>query len=659
MKHQRLRGFFLCWAISLFTGVSCMTCLITAFDLSVAHLDRLLLLCGAVSLAGTFLFSRKNGEPAALCLLAAAAGFLWYGEVFPRQATMLIVRVGNLWDEAYHWGGFVVPEFPPYVDYPVAALTVLLIVLVCRSISGRKSSAAPVFLSLLILLLCMASPDTAPAPAPLALLMAELALLVLTGSVRRESAAQGSRLTVAIALPVLLLTGLLIAVLPRSGYTDRSGSLRGAILTRLQQIPGLIPEETGVPPLSPGELPRPRVDLSALTGQDDRGFPVMEVLAPKTETLYLRGQDYDTYTRTGWESTPDRSEEFSGWGAGEQITLRTCIPHQVLYLPYYPEGSTLLSQGMARNTQHLQQYTLTRCPMGSMADPDTLSRCLTLPESTAAALKPYLPGEAPDTETTANRIAALVRAAAPYDRATGKMPEEEPDFVLWFLERAETGYCVHFASASVALLRAAGIPARYVTGYKAEALAGETVTVTSRDAHAWAEYYDSEQGCWRVLESTPAEGGTAQPVQTVPSATDAPPVPQPEEVTTPTEPPAQISEEKDSGPLWGLLLLPAAALLLILQRYVRLLLRRRMQQRGTVNRQALRLWQEAEVFARLLKEPPPEQLSRLAEKALFSQHTLTPEELTPFREYRSRSIRRLRKAPWYFRLLYRYIYAVC
>ena len=35
----------------------------------------------------------------------------------------------------------------------------------------------------------------------------------------------------------------------------------------------------------------------------------------------------------------------------------------------------------------------------------------------------------------------------------------------YFLTENKKGYCMHFASAGVLLLRAAGVPARYVEGY--------------------------------------------------------------------------------------------------------------------------------------------------------------------------------------------------
>ena len=52
----------------------------------------------------------------------------------------------------------------------------------------------------------------------------------------------------------------------------------------------------------------------------------------------------------------------------------------------------------------------------------------------------------------------------PYTLSPGKTPTDE-DFVRYFLESQRRGFCSHFASAAVMILRNLGIPARYVEGY--------------------------------------------------------------------------------------------------------------------------------------------------------------------------------------------------
>jgi len=62
-----------------------------------------------------------------------------------------------------------------------------------------------------------------------------------------------------------------------------------------------------------------------------------------------------------------------------------------------------------------------------------------------------------------------------------------------FLFSTRSGFCEHYASAFVVLLRAAGIPARVVTGYLGGEMNGNYMIVRQSDAHAWAEAFINGQ----------------------------------------------------------------------------------------------------------------------------------------------------------------------
>ncbi len=69
-----------------------------------------------------------------------------------------------------------------------------------------------------------------------------------------------------------------------------------------------------------------------------------------------------------------------------------------------------------------------------------------------------------------------------------------------FLFRTRTGYCEHYASALAFAMRAAGIPARVVTGYLGGEYnpLGQYIVVRKSDAHAWTEVWLKDQGWVRV-----------------------------------------------------------------------------------------------------------------------------------------------------------------
>jgi protein-glutamine gamma-glutamyltransferase len=93
-------------------------------------------------------------------------------------------------------------------------------------------------------------------------------------------------------------------------------------------------------------------------------------------------------------------------------------------------------------------------------------------------------------------------------------PADDPLPYFLFVRRA--GHCEYFAAAMTVMLRAEGIPARYVTGFlpgEYNDLGGDYV-VRESDAHAWVEVYFPGHG-WLTFDPTPADpnakhGGIAE-----------------------------------------------------------------------------------------------------------------------------------------------------
>jgi hypothetical protein len=74
-----------------------------------------------------------------------------------------------------------------------------------------------------------------------------------------------------------------------------------------------------------------------------------------------------------------------------------------------------------------------------------------------------------------------------------------------FMTRTRTGHCEYFAAAATLLLRAAGIPARYATGYAVmeRSALEDAYVVRSRHAHAWTRAWIG--GRWLDLDTTPPD----------------------------------------------------------------------------------------------------------------------------------------------------------
>lgn len=670
-------------------------CMVSGFELTLKSYPALVLTCAASALFCATAFSWKRGGILVLCALALAAGWLWRQGETAEQFWQLLYRISYLYNKAYHWGYFQLVNTPwnaGFADLPMGILGALLAMVVSWTVCRGKSSVWTIILALLPLFSCLVITDTVPSEGYLFALIFGLILLLLTSRVRKSNPLQGNRLTFLAAVPTVLALGILFLAVPREGYVNHSAEMRDNILTWFRELPDQFETTVTESPINIHIREPERVNLSSLGPRIESTLPVMDVTAEVGGTLYLRGQDYDVYDGTGWQASPNRVEDLSYQGADlGYVSIQTRSKLGQLYLPYYPRDAASLIGGKVENTRLDTAYAFRRTGFAESltallesvprTEPrEPLARYLELPDNTRSGAEALLRSIADESATVtgkAEEIAKFVRSSAIYEKNTSRMPSSEEDFALWFLEDSDTGYCVHFATAAVVLLRAADIEARYVSGYMVRARAGETVTVTGENAHAWAEYYEPLLGTWLVLEATPADSEEAVPVGTVspmiPEETDPTPATQsptqPTEIpthpsfeaATPTEPAAPAPQRDLSwlaDLMKTLLTLAAAAVLIEGQRKIRLGLRRHHQRTGTPNDQALARWREAVLLAKLLKEPAPQELDFLAQKAKFSQHTLSAEELTAFEGYLRTARKRLRQKAWYWQLVHQYIFAV-
>lgn len=90
-------------------------------------------------------------------------------------------------------------------------------------------------------------------------------------------------------------------------------------------------------------------------------------------------------------------------------------------------------------------------------------------------------------------------------RYTLTPPLLDQDPVETFLFKTRSGFCSHYASAFVYLMRVAHIPARVVTGYLGGTMndVGHFLEIRQKDAHAWAEVWLAGKG-WTRFDPTAA-----------------------------------------------------------------------------------------------------------------------------------------------------------
>lgn len=79
-----------------------------------------------------------------------------------------------------------------------------------------------------------------------------------------------------------------------------------------------------------------------------------------------------------------------------------------------------------------------------------------------------------------------------------------------FMFQGKQGFCEHYADAFVVMMRAAGVPARVVTGYQGGEWneQGGFWQIRSKHAHAWTEVWIAERNVWKRVDPTAAAAST-------------------------------------------------------------------------------------------------------------------------------------------------------
>jgi hypothetical protein len=718
-----------------FLGIGCLA---TAFSYPVSYL-HLALICMVSAVAVCLGLRFQWGF---LALPVAAVLFMTYFYQYDLLPQLQQTTYTAL--EKYHRAyNFPIPDFAIYHDLQdvtqaLGLIAMLTTQIAAASLSHRRSAGA-VAMALLALAPCLVVTDTPPASVFVFGLLATVMVILLTHGTRRRSGKEGSKLALLLLIPVLLLNWLAMTVIPREGYESPQP---GIVMDKLEQIFGdWFPNGNGSTQSGSGpSATQPpnaydTVELGEMGPNHQGSHLVMQVHSTQNELIYLRGRHFGSYDGYRWLADVQAQERLAledqtylhlGGQDFHNVRITTAAVMPVKYLSYYPSQYTLLENGQMENngqTIYVQSvhslsknWKMRYVSSHPKLTLDTLKgrfsnqeAYLQLPDSTRQQALRYLQqhgiGGNMHVQTAVEHIAGYVRNSATYDLNTAPMDPDATDFAMWFLTEGETGYCVHFATAAVVLLRAAGIPARYVEGYAVQVEAYLPAPVRQYHAHAWVEYYLPDLG-WVMLETTPGQflhapeqlpttgptvpptarppttlpptAGPTLPPTTVPPTTQPPttgptrPTTSPTPTTRPTmpsatqpsatQPPTPPEPSMDWTPLWRILqLLGLMALVLTgiwLQHRLRLHMRKKRLEQGEPNARALRLWRHTRYLARLRRQQAPEALEALALKARFSQHTLTDAELQAFEAYFARSIAHLQRKNLLLQFVYRWILAI-
>ena len=668
------------------------------------------LLCGLLWIAESFRYGALIGLP-------FSAAVLWY--LYQNRSVDLIAEAQDLLERisAVYYGHYSTSNAAASVEglsgnHMVVLLFVFFILAAFVSTalcSGSFRVSLVVLATVPLFALCIAVNGT-PKILPVLGFLLSLTGLQLGGDVFRFEDGAGKSLFLGIIPCLLVLSALLLLYNPDNyepterdinlsqrfdklgnalaDWMSDEGDLQESLSNTFQSIPSMKPIQQRAP--SGWDQGKDDLDLTAnfdASALDDEAF---RVTADTDGSLYFRGRSYGDYTGTSWSAAVENSHgqalSFVAQGIAPmpettvgEFQLRSPAAYDVLYLPYY---SISAAQGDVRvpaesYSSYSGVYYLSSIGADALAPsvvfPAELaaeelryrdyahSYYTRLPDSTRSALQQIC--SSMDWSAGQSgilwRVAEYVRSQGRYDVNVAPYPSD--DYAVYFLTQSHTGYCIHFATAAVALYRTLGIPARVCEGYLVNNTApGSSVKVTGADAHAWAEVYLDGLG-WVPVEVTasaaegeyqPSEGSVAPTPEALPSdPLEQTPPPEGEDETpsesnpdepgsTPalpanrpgeTAPSSSSSAPQPMSPalravLTGLAVLAALAAL-IFGRY--LILRKLLQARlhdPDGKKRCINFYRQAECVLRYGGEMPPE-LQQCAEKARFSQHEISQEEL--------------------------------
>ena len=243
---------------------------------------------------------------------------------------------------------------------------------------------------------------------------------------------------------------------------------------------------------------------------------------PEKALRYWRGPVLDEYDGTTWRAhkAPNlgrRAAQIEPRGASYQyvITLEAHNKNWLLALDLptaWPEGSALAPTLQVLNKDPVRsraRFSFTSAPYYTAnreEDRALLQHALLLPRGINSRAQKM----AQEWRNTLSSPQAISDAALQHFRQeafyyTLRPPRLGANAVDDFLFNTRRGFCEHYASAYVFLMRAAGVPARVIAGYQGGEInpVDGFLSVRQSDAHAWAEIWLENAG-WVRIDPTAA-----------------------------------------------------------------------------------------------------------------------------------------------------------
>lgn len=247
--------------------------------------------------------------------------------------------------------------------------------------------------------------------------------------------------------------------------------------------------------------------------------------APRQDQLYWRGIVLDafdgrTWSRSdrGWRIRPAPPLKPQGVALHYQVTLEPHSEHWLLALDVVGSVPTLAdhdvdltdkyeARARVRVTQRMRYDA--RSYLEHRLEGDTALKDAERYKALPAGFNPLAMQAGLDLQREPDPARRVRMVLEKFRKESFSYTLQPPllgrDSVDEFLYGSKAGFCEHYASAFVFLMRAADVPARVVTGYQGGELnpVDDFMVVRQSDAHAWAEVWLGERG-WVRIDPTAA-----------------------------------------------------------------------------------------------------------------------------------------------------------
>ncbi|WP_161881519.1 transglutaminase TgpA family protein [Deinococcus alpinitundrae] len=252
--------------------------------------------------------------------------------------------------------------------------------------------------------------------------------------------------------------------------------------------------------------------ISSLALSDEVAFRAQfDGPVPPSDQLYWRGPVMEFFDGETWRlgGSPRQLPDVTVRGPVRAYTL-TVEPHQrawvlALDAPASLPDGTFITQNLqvikpsrigARTRFKLSAAT--DYSYGINADPAWLMRNLQLPERSNPRLRELARSwlNLPPAERVQAGLNVFRQGDFTYTLNPPTLPTVNGMDTFVFSTRR--GFCEHYASAYAIMMRAAGVPARVVTGYQGAEANGAYQIVRQANAHAWTEVWLAGQGWLRI-----------------------------------------------------------------------------------------------------------------------------------------------------------------